>query len=132
MSSLPPKISFTRLPNGLSRRDLFDSRFQILSESDEPQDSALIQGQHSDLQAGIYEGGFKTWECAHDLVEFLERTNQSFDGFKICELGCGSALPSCAALRTRLQSSSTQPTTLILQDFNKEGEAEISLIVTAH
>ena len=26
----------------------------------------------SDLVPNVYEGGFKTWECSHDLVDYLQ------------------------------------------------------------
>ncbi|KAF1317638.1 hypothetical protein FI667_g14681, partial [Globisporangium splendens] len=52
----------------------------------------------SDLQAGVYEGGFKLWECAVDLVKYVElllRANDTTTGHplfcmpsKVMELGC--------------------------------------------
>ncbi|KAI9606841.1 hypothetical protein H4Q26_006380 [Puccinia striiformis f. sp. tritici PST-130] len=59
----------------------------------------------SDLVPGIYEGGFKTWECSLDLANqldpILERikniwsTNSSRqDPFRILEIGCGTAVPT--------------------------------------
>lgn len=33
-----------------------------------------------DLKSGVYEGGFKLWECAIDLIEFL--LNQGIDSLK--------------------------------------------------
>lgn len=91
----------------------------MLSESDAPESTIL--DQDSDLKPGVYEGGFKTWECANDLAVYLIATEQSFGGKNICELGCGTALPSCAALAQRLRSGSKEPTTFTLMDFNKQG-----------
>jgi hypothetical protein len=55
----------------------------------------------SDLQTGVYEGGFKLWECALDLVTFLAKDPrfQSFAGKRVAELGCGHALPGIYALQ---------------------------------
>ncbi len=48
----------------------------------------------SDLVPGVYEGGFKIWECAHDLAQFLSTRN--FSGLSVLELGCGVGLPGLA------------------------------------
>ena len=42
---------------------------QLLGEGD--QDTIVDQLDKSDLRAGIYEGGFKTWECSLDLASLL-------------------------------------------------------------
>lgn len=61
----------------------------------------------SDLQAGVYEGGFKLWECSLDLVKYVElllARGDSGDGTpfrmprKVMELGCGHGLPGIHAL----------------------------------
>ena len=31
----------------------------------------------NDIRPGLYEGGFKTWECAIDLTKFLAKSTQS-------------------------------------------------------
>lgn len=72
----------------LARRDLFDARFQLISEGaedgaankedDEVKDriQALeFLDAPSDLVPGVYEGGLKTWECSLDLVDYLDSTN---------------------------------------------------------
>ena len=87
----------------LSRRDLFDVRFQLISDEDAATDlpqpfdnnesssdgkkqhrhaSALqFLGAPSDLIPHIYEGGLKTWECSTDLVEYLDSI-QDPEGFR--------------------------------------------------
>ena len=60
----------------LSRRDLFDARFQLISSDDasEAKDGHSevdFVDAPSDLVPGIYEGGLKTWECSLDLVDCL-------------------------------------------------------------
>ena len=67
----------------LLRRDLFDARFQVLSQDEE--DGAEAEGvagkgkekqrfvdENTDLVKGVYEGGLKTWECSLDLVDCLD------------------------------------------------------------
>lgn len=58
----------------------------------------------SDLQAGVYEGGFKLWECSLDLVKYVElmlRDSQTPFRMprKVMELGCGHAIPGIHALQ---------------------------------
>lgn len=76
-------------PSGitLARRDLFDTRFQLIAQDDGLDDEVTKQEEiksqensvravdfvdnPSDLVPGVYEGGFKTWECSFDLVDYL-------------------------------------------------------------
>jgi hypothetical protein len=59
----------------LSRRDLFDARFQLLAQADEDKaeekDELRFVDAPSDLVRGVYEGGLKTWECSVDLAGYL-------------------------------------------------------------
>ena len=43
---------------------------QLLSEGPD-NDEVVDHLDKSDLHTGIYEGGFKTWECALDLASLL-------------------------------------------------------------
>ncbi|KAF9492580.1 hypothetical protein BDN71DRAFT_1451286 [Pleurotus eryngii] len=76
----------------------------------------------SDLVPGVYEGGLKTWECALDLVDYLESSKiRSPMGKVILELGCGTAIPSIYLLDRlfSLPKSTGLPMTHIhLQDYN--------------
>ena len=61
----------------LSRRDLFDARFQLIStddggRTDEAPSEVDFVDAPSDLVPGVYEGGLKTWECSLDLVHCLD------------------------------------------------------------
>lgn len=112
-------------PLQLPRRDLFDARFQILSEDvDETSTGSVQVNSESDLVPGVYEGGLKTWECSLDLVGILTtyKSNQHHD--RVVELGCGTALPTvCYLLRLLLQDEdkegATKPVQLHLCDFNE-------------
>ena len=53
----------------------------------------------SDLIPGIYEGGFRLWEGAGDLVEYLTNQNLEFSDKLVLELGTGIGLPGILALR---------------------------------
>jgi protein-histidine N-methyltransferase len=72
----------------LARRDLFDARFQLISESEEegnpghesaPPSALDFVEAPSDLVRGVYEGGLKTWECSVDLVDYLNSVSVSRD-----------------------------------------------------
>lgn len=53
----------------MPKRDIHDVRMQLLSEGDH--DEVVDQLEKSDIRSGIYEGGFKTWECSQDLANLL-------------------------------------------------------------
>jgi hypothetical protein len=70
---------------------------------------------------GVYEGGFKTWECSLDLVSHLDMNRDTLfnqqKSMRILELGCGSGLPSLYCMKYHGHISGMQ---LHLQDFNIE------------
>eukprot|EP01101_Sappina_pedata_P008298 TRINITY_DN4562_c0_g1_i1.p1 TRINITY_DN4562_c0_g1~~TRINITY_DN4562_c0_g1_i1.p1 ORF type:complete len:317 (+),score=79.71 TRINITY_DN4562_c0_g1_i1:3-953(+) len=68
----------------------------------------------SDLRNGVYEGGFKLWECAIDLIEYMREVNFSLEGKIVLELGCGHGLPGIYAL---VHGKAKQ---VIFQDYNEE------------
>ncbi|KAI5294569.1 hypothetical protein KEM52_003707 [Ascosphaera acerosa] len=63
------------------RREIFDIRAQLMAEVDltaetreEEESKTLIRGlEKGDLDPRVYEGGFKTWECAVDLARLILR-----------------------------------------------------------
>ncbi|KAF8962313.1 hypothetical protein BDZ97DRAFT_1662958 [Flammula alnicola] len=130
-SPLSIPLSSSRKTTTLVRRDLFDARFQLISEgagdaidagqeqsdvtSSEPQTKSDRKALEfldapSDLVPGVYEGGLKTWECSLDLVDYMDGLKdtsefQSFSGKRILELGCGTGIPSIYILREIFDSS---------------------------
>ncbi|KAJ8093143.1 hypothetical protein PM082_020628 [Marasmius tenuissimus] len=142
LDSLPSQISCSPIQISLSsgktrataRRDLFDARFQLISEgtgvestdktntSDERNALTFID-QPSDLVPWVYEGGLKTWECSLDLVDHLDKLKESdelaTEGKRILELGCGTAIPSMYLLSELFHSPHREKATEIhLQDYN--------------
>jgi len=54
--------------------------------------------ERTDVETGVYEGGFKLWECAMDLVEYLVKNPSLSNQSRVLELGCGHGLPGIASL----------------------------------
>ena len=79
LATLPERISYSTVkiesPLGriahIPRREIFDVRLQLLQEDGNSSDQVIDQLENSDLRAGVYEGGFKTWECSIDLASLL-------------------------------------------------------------
>ncbi|XP_035212966.1 histidine protein methyltransferase 1 homolog, partial [Stegodyphus dumicola] len=53
----------------------------------------LTDSLGTDLLPGVYEGGFKVWECAFDLANYLAVNNCIKANDAVLELGCGAGLP---------------------------------------
>ncbi|GJQ71267.1 hypothetical protein Trydic_g11006 [Trypoxylus dichotomus] len=47
---------------------------------------------HSDLEEGVYEGGFKVWECTQDLVNFMCTKDVNLKNKTVLDLGCGAGI----------------------------------------
>ncbi|XP_017047351.1 histidine protein methyltransferase 1 homolog [Drosophila ficusphila] len=69
---------------------------------------------HSDLIAGVYEGGAKIWECTDDLLLYLsEKYDDSFwKDKRVLDLGCGSGLLGIYAIKHGARVD--------FQDYNKD------------
>lgn len=88
----------------------------------------LLSGlENGDLTSGIYEGGFKTWECALDLAGLCSRLDLATGGgWRVVELGAGSAIPSLVVLRSMLMLRRTRKggngsaLSLTLCDYNED------------
>ena len=66
-----------------------------------------------DLSKGVYEGGFKVWECSEDLLKYclankIVKANQS-----VCDIGCGAGVLGILALRQKASQ-------VHLLDYNRE------------
>ncbi|KAJ3280410.1 Histidine protein methyltransferase 1 [Rhizoclosmatium sp. JEL0117] len=84
----------------LYRRCLADVKLDVAQDQSESEWVDKVMLDNTDLIDGVYEGGFKTWECSLDLAEYLsaEFTEDWFVGKRTLELGCGSALPGVYCL----------------------------------
>ncbi|KAJ4466279.1 hypothetical protein J3R30DRAFT_3311244, partial [Lentinula aciculospora] len=126
----------------LSRRDLFDARFQVISEDKDNPDVVENSTKKkepidvssdprlqfldtpSDLVPGVYEGGLKTWECSLDLVDYLDANLDidDLEGKEVLELGCSTGVPSLYLLQRIFSSppieSTSEKTVIHFQDYN--------------
>jgi len=107
LDSLPSLVSYSPLhipPSEghpgffLSRRDLFDARFQLISQTDTERSDQPVEGLEyldapSDILPGVYEGGLKTWESSLDLVQVLGGADLKLGGKHILEVGQNLASP---------------------------------------
>ncbi|UZJ51827.1 hypothetical protein CBS101457_001147 [Exobasidium rhododendri] len=141
--TIPIQDSSIRIP----RRDLFDARFQLINEDDSDEGSntngdtkeekakkltdweTYSAGADTDLIPGVYEGGFKTWECSLDLTTKLhnllheEKDSSSWlQNKRITELGCGTAIPSMYLFSRLLTTDSLtkRNCSFALCDFNEQ------------
>ena len=75
----------------------------------------VADSAHSDLIPGVYEGGMKVWECAHDLVNYLasEKLQRELHGSRVLDLGCGVGLPGIFSLLC-------EANVVHFQDYNRE------------
>ncbi|KAF2862004.1 hypothetical protein K470DRAFT_263139 [Piedraia hortae CBS 480.64] len=107
----------------LLKRELFDIKTSLLQSGSE-NDELIDKISHSDLAPGVYEGGFKTWECSVDLARHLEERGprRSLDDLwrvgVIVELGCGSALPTSVLFRYAVLHKI--PIHFVLADYNSQ------------
>lgn len=52
----------------------------------------MTDNSKTDLISGVYEGGYKIWECTQDLADYFTANENDFSGKKVCDLGCSSGL----------------------------------------
>ncbi|KAL0571240.1 large subunit of alpha-aminoadipate reductase, partial [Marasmius crinis-equi] len=136
LDSLPSQLSCSPIHIPLSsgktrtitRRDLFDARFQLISDGtdvDNAEDKSALAfiEQPSDLVPWVYEGGLKTWECSLDVVDYLDKLKETdslrLEGKRVLEIGCGTAIPSLHLLSELFSGPAHDKGTEIhLQDYN--------------
>ncbi|KAL9102836.1 MAG: hypothetical protein Q9163_002051 [Psora crenata] len=113
------------------RRELYDIRAQLMAEDTQAgENNTPIPGLSTDdIVPHVYEGGFKTWECAIDLANYLVTQHNGFardatHDARIVELGAGTALPSSSLLQQwKSGLAATSPPLpnldLIVADYNQ-------------
>jgi predicted nicotinamide N-methyase len=69
----------------------------------------------TDLVTGVYEGGFKIWECSYDLLSHLQKITETepVKNLNVLDLGCGSGVLGIACA---LQGAGS----VTFQDYNAE------------
>lgn len=73
-----------------------------------------------DIVPAAYEGGFKLWECAADLVEYMHgELRDRMRGASVLELGAGHAFPAVLAAQCGAA-------TVDVQDYNEEVLVKVS------
>ncbi|KAF8166259.1 hypothetical protein BJ912DRAFT_1034892 [Pholiota molesta] len=122
---IPLSSSSSRKATTLVRRDLFDARFQLISEGAGDNLESGQQGNDedaseqkevdrkaleyldapSDLVPGVYEGGLKTWECSLDLVDYLDslKDKENLNGKKILDIASSQTAKIIIATEIHLQ-----------------------------
>ena len=99
----------------LRKRALPESRLSQLLEAEACPASASGDMDNSDLLTNVYEGGFKLWECARDLLQVVSESSArgelELQGAAVLEAGCGAGLPGLLAMQLGAAR-------LVLQDFN--------------
>jgi hypothetical protein len=66
------------------------------------QNIEINENSESDLVSGVYEGGFKIWECTQDLADHFtkeEEPTSEFEGKLVCDLGCSAGVLGLLALK---------------------------------
>lgn len=94
----------------------------IKTHSDEVSgDIKKSEESHSDLIAGVYEGGAKIWECTDDLLLYLSKTfdETHWMNKRVLDLGCGSGLLGIYALKSGAKVD--------FQDYNKDVLEKITM-----
>lgn len=71
-------LHIPNLEKPLLKRTLADVKFQMAEQDnlvDDTQEADVVNmlnlSGNTDLIKGVYEGGFKTWECSIDMVQYL-------------------------------------------------------------
>ena len=68
----------------------------------------------TDIEQGVYEGGFKVWEGSLDLVAVLQAGAVPLAGRRVVEYGCGHGLPALYAL------ARGDAAEVVFHDYNEE------------
>ncbi|KAI6037609.1 hypothetical protein EDC04DRAFT_2129859 [Pisolithus marmoratus] len=117
-------------PSPSLRRDLFDARFQLISQGtgdvESPESAELMSALQfldnpSDLVPLVYEGGLKTWECSLDLAYLPQWYRLWCQEYQDKNIGsCGTAIPTLYILHGIFSSPPIKDREIHvhLQDYN--------------
>lgn len=85
-------------------KSLLERSFQMFSSNDLEigfvDNININEMNNTDLISGVYEGGYKIWECTQDLVDYFtqDSENNNFAGKVVCDLGCSAGIAGLLAL----------------------------------
>lgn len=103
--SAEPVVKHPPLPMFLEGGDIEFTAVQIgnaeLLMVVNSQDASALD-KETDIIPGVYEGGYKVWECSVDLTAMLLQKSCGLPELSTCraiELGCGHGFPGVAALK---------------------------------
>lgn len=98
-------------PGPVDLVDLFDG--DLLLRKSCANVSKSLSPDGADVVPGVYEGGFKLWECAEDLAMHLHsELRAELKGKTVLEIGAGHALPSVLAALSGAE--------VTVHDFNED------------
>jgi len=112
-------VSDARSTNQVEQIDIPETSlsFQLRKVVRNSSDTSAVQVAYfkTSVTPGVYEGGFKVWECAIDLIQYLHLTSKGelWTNATVIEAGCGVGLPAIYTLQQQAQS-------VYFQDLNVE------------
>ncbi len=113
-ASLPRTIANCPLVKYLSLEDITNLMHDgTYDHGDLSKLISITESCNTDLVPGLYEGGFKIWECTFDLLQYFQTSKIDFSDRRILDLGCGAGLLGAYALINNAKS-------VHFQDFNPE------------
>jgi len=112
-------VSDARSTNQVEQIDIPETplSFQLRKVVRNSSDTSAVQIAYfkTSVTPGVYEGGFKVWECAIDLIQYLHLTSKGelWTNATVIEAGCGVGLPAIYTLQQQAQL-------VYFQDLNVE------------
>ena len=131
--AIPAKLLKLRLPetNSCSSRGFTDvvigtQNFKLAGATRNCESDVTRIAAQVDVLPGSYEGGFKVWECTHDLIKYLqeswENQGECKEVTQVLDLGCGRGLCGVSVLMRCTNS------TVTFQDLNEEVLVEQTML----
>lgn len=85
-------------------QSLLDRSFQMFTSNSVEigfvNNENINEKNNSDLISGVYEGGYKIWECTQDLADYFtdDLSRDEFTDKIVCDLGCSAGILGLLAL----------------------------------
>jgi hypothetical protein len=91
-----------------------------MAEDEAANDETLNDIEDSDIRTGVYEGGFKTWECSVDLASILLDRGPRKDIDELFK--CDQIVEVCLTAR----SPTATTTFIVTNDYHSLAAAQLS------